>query len=137
MFKTHRVGSRVYFEIPRSQLNRDMLLVTRVSRVPVNVGYGGQTVGPRRVVRWERRDNRIFLRNISFETVADTANPIFQAVRNSNTDVILAAFNVDAYGPDSAAVVEVTRMYVSPPTRSAPTSIACCHFRRTSTSKRR
>lgn len=120
MFKTHRIGSRVYFEIPRSQLNRDMLLVTRVSRVPVNAGYGGQTVGPRRVVRWERRDNRIFLRNISFETVADTANPIFQAVRASNTDVILAAFNVDAYGPDSAAVVEVTRMYTAPPPEIGP-----------------
>jgi hypothetical protein len=120
MFKTHRIGSRVYFEIPRSQLNRDMLLVTRASRVPVNAGYGGQSIGPRRVVRWERRDNRVYFRNISFETVADSTSPIFQAVRNSNTDVILAAFNVEAYGPDSAAVVEVTRMYVAPPPELGP-----------------
>ncbi|MEW5918489.1 MAG: zinc-dependent metalloprotease, partial [Gemmatimonadota bacterium] len=120
MFKTHRIGSRLYFEIPRSQLNRDMLLVTRASRVPVNAGYGGQTVGPRRVVRWERRDNRVYFRNISFATVADSTSPIYQAVRNSNTDVILAAFNVEAYGPDSAAVIEVTRMYTAPPPEIGP-----------------
>jgi hypothetical protein len=120
MFKTHRIGSRLYFEIPRSQLNRDMLLVTRASRVPVNAGYGGQTVGPRRVVRWERRDNRIYFRNVSFETVADSASPIFRAVRNSNSDVIIAAFNVEAYGPDSAAVIDVTRMYVAPPPEIGP-----------------
>ncbi|HEY7568576.1 MAG TPA: DUF5117 domain-containing protein, partial [Gemmatimonadaceae bacterium] len=120
MFKTHRLGSRVYFEIPRSQLNRDMLLVTRVSRTPVNAGYGGQQIGPRRVVRWERRDNRVYLRNVSFETVADSTSPIFQAVRNSNTDVIIAGFNVDAYGPDSAAVIDVTRMYVAPPPEMGP-----------------
>jgi hypothetical protein len=120
MFKTHRIGSRLYFEIPRSQLNRDMLLVTRISRTRVNAGYGGQTVGPRRVVRWERRDNRVYFRNISFETVADSTQPIFQAVRNSNTDVIIAAFNVEAYGPDSAAVIDVSRMYVAPPTEMGP-----------------
>ena len=44
----------------------------RAARVPVNAGYGGQQVGPRRVVRWERRDNRILLRNVSYETVADS-----------------------------------------------------------------
>lgn len=120
MFKTHRIGSRLYFEIPRSQLNRDMLLVPRVSRTPVNVGYGGQQIAARRVVRWERRDNRVYLRNISFETVADSTSPIFQAVRASNADVILAGFNVEAYGPDSAAVVEVTRMYTAPPPELGP-----------------
>ncbi|MGQ0537931.1 MAG: zinc-dependent metalloprotease [Gemmatimonadaceae bacterium] len=120
MFKTHRIGSRVYFEIPRAQLNKDMLLVTRVSRVPVNAGYGGQTIGPRRVVRWERREHRVFFRNVSFETVADSTQPIFRAVRNSNSDLIMAAFNVEAYGPDSAAVIEVTRMYVSPPSEIGP-----------------
>jgi hypothetical protein len=120
MFKTHRIGSRLFFEIPRSQLNKDMLLVTRASRTPVNVGYGGQTVGPRRVVRWERRDNRILFRNISFETVADSTEPIFRAVRSSNTDLIIAAFNVEAYGPDSAAVIEVTRLYTAPPPEIGP-----------------
>ena len=120
LFKTHRIGSRLLFEIPRGALNKDFLLVARAARVPVNAGYGGQQIGPRRVVRWERRDHRVLLRNVSFETVADSTSAIAQAVRNSNFDLILAAFNVDAYGPDSSAVIDVTRLYTSPPTEIGP-----------------
>ena len=94
--------------------------MTRAARVPVNAGYGGQQIGQRRVVRWERRENRMLLRNVSYATVADSATAIYQAVRNSNYDLILAAFNVDAYGPDSAAVIDVTRLYTAPPTEIGP-----------------
>lgn len=120
LFKTHRIGSRLLFEIPRTAFGKDLLLVTRAARVPVNAGYGGQQVGPRRVVRWERREHRVLLRNVSFETVADPSSPIASAVRNSNYDVVIAAFNVDAYGPDSAAVIDVTRLYTAPPTEIGP-----------------
>ena len=120
LFKTHRIGSRLYFEIPRNQLGKEMLLVTRGARVPVNLGYGGQQLGPRRVLRWERREHRVLLRTVSYVTVADTSLPIYQAVRNSNNDVVVAAFNVEAYGPDSAAVVEVTRLYTAPPPELGP-----------------
>jgi hypothetical protein len=120
LFKTHRIGSRLYFEIPRRALNREMLLVSRTARVPVNQGYGGQQSSGNIVLKWERRDNRVLVRTVSYETVADTASAIYQAVRNSNNDVILAAFNVEAYGPDSAAVIEVTRLYTAPPPEFVP-----------------
>ncbi|MDX2058576.1 MAG: DUF5118 domain-containing protein, partial [Gemmatimonadales bacterium] len=115
LFKTHRIGSRLYFEIPRGELNREMLLVPRAARTPLNVGYGGQQTGRTYVLRWERRDHRVYLRSTSYETVADSTNPIYRAVRNSNNDLVVAAFNVEAYGPDSAAVIEVSRMYTAPP----------------------
>lgn len=120
LFKTHQVGSRFYFEIPRNELGRDMLLVTRAARVPVNAGYGGQQLGQSRVLKWERRDHRVLVRSVSYETVADTVAPIYQAVRNSNHDVIVGGFNVEAYGPDSAAVIEVTRFYTAPPPELGP-----------------
>ena len=120
LFKTHRIGTRAYFEVPRAQLGRELLLVTRQARVPLNVGYGGQQVAPTRVVRWERLGNRVLLRSVSYETVADSTSPIYQAVRNSNLDAILAAFNVEAYGPDSAAVIDVTRFYTQPPAEIGP-----------------
>jgi hypothetical protein len=72
------------------------------------------------VVKWERRDNRILFRNVSYETVADSTLPIAQAVRQSNLDLIIAAFNVEAYGPDSAAVIDVTRLYTAPPVEVGP-----------------
>lgn len=119
-FKVHRIGTRLLFEIPRSSFNRELLLVTRAARVPVNAGYGGQQIGPRRVVKWERRGNRVLLRNISYATVADSTNPMYEAVRASNFDLILGAWNVEAYGPDSAAVIDVTRFYTAPPTEIGP-----------------
>ncbi|HEX7121231.1 MAG TPA: zinc-dependent metalloprotease [Gemmatimonadaceae bacterium] len=119
-FKTHRIGSRVLFEIPPAALGKELLLVTRASRVPVNVGYGGQQIGPTRVLRWERRDNRVLLRSVSYATVADSANPIYEAVQNSNFEPILAAFNVEAYGPDSAPVIDVTRLFTNPPGEIGP-----------------
>lgn len=115
LFRTHRIGSRLLFEIPRRVLGRELLLVPRAAKVPVNAGYGGQQTGNVQVLRWERRENRVLLRRASYETVADSTTPIYQAVRNSNFDVILAAFNVEAYGPDSAAVIDVTRLYTAPP----------------------
>ncbi len=120
LFKTHMIGSRLYFEIPRAGLNKEMLLVTRTARVPVNQGYGGQQAGQNLVLKWERRDNRVLLRTVSYETVADSTSPIYQAVRNSNNPTIVAAFNVEAYGPDSAAVIEVTRLYTAPPPEFGP-----------------
>jgi hypothetical protein len=116
LIKTHRINSRLYFEIPRGTLSRELLLVPRASRVPVNQGYGGQQVGASRVLRWERRENRVLLRSVSYATVADSTTPIYQAVRSSNFEPILAAFNVEAYGPDSAPVIDVTRLFTAPPT---------------------
>lgn len=123
LFKTHRIGSRLYFEIPRGALNKELLLVTRSSRVPVNAGnYGGQQVAQNLVLKWERRDHRVLLRRVSYETVADSTTPIYNAVRNSNNDVIVAAFNVEAYGPDSAVVLDVSRLFTAPPPELVPTA---------------
>jgi hypothetical protein len=120
LFKVHQIGSRLYFEIPASQLEKEMLLVIRGARTPVNTVYAGQQIGQRRVVKWERRDNRILFREVSFTTVADPTLPIAQAVSASNNNLILGAFNVEAYGPDSAAVIEVTRLYTAPPQELGP-----------------
>ena len=120
LFKTHRVGARWYFEIPKKELNKELLLVTRASRTPVNMGYGGQQFAPTWVVKWERMGNRVLFRAVSYETVADSTTPIYTAVKASNNDVVLGGFNVEAYGPDSAAVIEVTRFYAAPPPEIGP-----------------
>jgi len=120
LFKTHRIGARLLFEIPRGALNKELLLVTRLARTPLNAGFAGQQVGQRRVLRWERRDNRVLVRTISYETVGDTANPFHTAIQAGNFDPILASFNVEAYGPDSAAVVDVTRFYTAPVPEMGP-----------------
>jgi len=115
LFKTHRIGSRLYYEIPKGELGKDMLLVTQIAKTNEGNGYGGQALD-NRVVRWERRENRVLLKAVSFAIIADPSSPVARAVDAANYDVILGAFNVETYGPDSAAVVEVTRLFTAPPT---------------------
>ena len=114
LFKVHRIGSRLYYEIPRDQLGRDMLLVTQIAKNTLGEGYGGEAVG-NRVLRWERRDNRILLRSPSYVLTADSANPIYRAVESASYSPVLAAFDIETMGPDSAAVIEVTRLFTAPP----------------------
>ena len=73
---------------------------------PNSIGING-TLGPDVLVRWERRDNRIFLRNVNYRSVAsDSSLSSPKAMNLIQFFPILASFNVAAYGPDSAAVIE-------------------------------
>ncbi|MDB4917464.1 MAG: peptidase and matrixin and adamalysin [Gemmatimonadetes bacterium] len=121
LFSTHRVGDVLYFEIPSGELNKDMLVVGRYTRAPASdpnlpgVGgalYGGDQFGER-ALRWERNGNRVILRSPSFAITADTSLSVYRAVQNSNYAPIVAIFNVESYGPDSAAVINVTRLFTT------------------------
>ena len=110
---THQLRGRLYFELPAGMLGRDMLVVRtlRGTQAPIG-GIPGTTLAGSRLVRWERRDNRVLLRGANYQNVvADTANPVSRAVQIATYTPILAAFNVEAYGRDSAAVVEVSRLF--------------------------
>src|SRR5919199_2327217 len=121
MFAVHRVGSRLYFEIPSKELNKDMLVVGRYARAaatnpnlpPGQFGeYGGDQFAER-TLRWERSGNRVILRSPSFSITADTTLSVYRAVLAASYPPIIAIFNVEAYGPDSAAVIDVTRLYTT------------------------
>jgi hypothetical protein len=115
LFTTHRVGDKLYFEIPRAELNREMLLVGRLARSSndPNVSTFGGDEFAERILRWERQGNRVLLRSPTYEITADSTLPVYQAVSNSNYPPIVAVFNVETFGPDSAAVIDVTRLYTS------------------------
>jgi hypothetical protein len=121
MFAVHRVNDKLYFEIPKNELNKDMLLVGRFTRAaaanPRLPGgqfgnYGGDQFAER-TLRWDRSGNRIILRSPSFAIVADSSNPVYRAVEAANYPPVIAVFNVESYGPDSAAVIDVTRLYTT------------------------
>ncbi|MEP6991393.1 MAG: zinc-dependent metalloprotease [bacterium] len=120
LFATHRVGDRLYFEIPASELGKDELIVGRYARAaasdPMGPGgatsYGGDQFAES-AARWERNGNRVILRAPAYTITADTALTVYKAVIASNYAPIIAAFNVDAYGPDSAAVIDVTRLFTT------------------------
>ena len=120
LFKVHRIGERLLFEIPRREMNKDILLVQEIAQTVVGAGYDGAPAG-NRVVRFERRDNRVLLRGVSNEIIAsDTLSPVAGAVAASNVQPVIAVFNVEAYGPDSAAVIDVSRLFTQPPPELSP-----------------
>jgi hypothetical protein len=112
IFKVHRVGETIYYEIPRSELGKDFLWVTRIKRTTIGAGFGGQGVDDR-VVRWEQQGNRVFLRLVNYDLVADPKEPIAQAVADANNPTIVRAFNVAAISPVGSLVVDVTSLFTS------------------------
>jgi hypothetical protein len=112
VFTVHTIKDKIYYEIPKSELNREFLWVSQIAKTTLGAGYGGQAAG-NRVVKWERKGNRILLRNVSYDVIADPKAPIARAVQAANNDTIIMAFNVEAIGKDDSAVIDATRLFTS------------------------
>ena len=112
VFTVHRIKDRIYYEIPKERLGREFLWVSQIAKTTLGAGYGGQAAG-NRVVKWERRGDRILLRAVSYDVVADAAMPIARAVDAANYNPIVMAFNIEALGKDDAAVIDVTRLFTT------------------------
>jgi hypothetical protein len=113
-FSTHIVGDKLFFEIPKSAQNEDMLLIGRFNRgAETGGGYGGERFASR-TIRWERNGKRIILRSPSHAVVADTTKSVYRAVAASLEAPIISIFNIEAFGADSAAVIDVTKLFTTP-----------------------
>jgi hypothetical protein len=99
VFTVHEVNEKYYYEIPKTELNREFLFVTQVARTTLGVGYGGQFLSEH-VVRWERNGNKINLREVNYDVVADPKTPISMAVKAANNDTIIMTFPIAAFGKE-------------------------------------
>jgi hypothetical protein len=116
LFTVEKVGADLYYEIPDSLLGRDMLLVSRIAQAPSNLGSftnaGSKTA--EQVVRWERKDTRVLLRTVSYNSVADDTLAVHQSVQVNNFAPIVAAFDIVTFKPsDSSLVIQVNDLYES------------------------
>lgn len=117
MFIVHNVEDKYFFELPNKLLDRDMLVVNRISKSSIEspkdfVGYAGDEIG-NNVIRFEKGpNNKIFLKNISYNVnPGDSTKPMYRSVLNSNIQPIALAFDVKAYVPDSlggGVVIDIT-----------------------------
>jgi hypothetical protein len=111
VFNTHRIGEKLFYEVPRGMFGREFLLVADQRGTARGVGYAGEEVTSR-VVRWERLGNRVLLRLVNYDMTADSTLPVSRAVRLSNIAQILRSFDVAAWSPeDSNAVIDVTGLF--------------------------
>jgi hypothetical protein len=110
-FIIHRIGEKLFYEIPRAMLGREFGLVVDQRGTIRGVGYAGEEV-TERVVKWERMGNRVFLRMVGYGMRADSNLPVARAVNLSNQSPILRSFDIAAWSPDdSNAVVEATGLF--------------------------
>lgn len=101
----HRVDDKLFFEIPRSVLGRDMVLLRRLA--------GGRGSSNSSYVRFEREGDRVLLRQLDYDVTADTASAIARGVDRLRFGPIIASMDVATWGADSAAVVDATRLFTS------------------------
>ena len=115
IFKVHRIGDTLFYEIPKAQLGKDFLWNTQIKKTTIGAGYGGQNAGSR-VVRWVQRGekgDRVVLQNIDYSVIADSTNPVASAVDDANYPAIIRVFNVAAFSPSGDPVIDVTSLFMT------------------------
>ena len=108
LFTTHRVDQKLYLEIPDSLLSKDLLLVSRIAKVPSGYGGGYVNAGSKineQVIRWEKRDDKVDVKVISFENESDPESPIYKSVEANNFFPILFSAEIKTFSKDSSSIV--------------------------------
>jgi Met-zincin/Domain of unknown function (DUF5117)/Domain of unknown function (DUF5118) len=112
LFAVHRDGDDIYFEIPVEQLGMDMLWVTTMAETQAGFSWAGMPVGDR-VVRWEKRDDRILLRDVNYDIRTTIDDPIQIAVEATSVAPIIHVFPVEAYSETEAPVIKVSPLFTT------------------------
>ncbi|WP_435623345.1 zinc-dependent metalloprotease [Flagellimonas sp.] len=114
LFQVHQVDDKHFYEIPDSLFNREMLMVSRISKTATGIGFGGGKINTQ-VLRWEKKPKKVLLRVVSYGNVAADSLPVHEAVVNSNFEPVLFAFDIKAFNKkdslNPATVIEVDPMF--------------------------
>ncbi|MEK6768608.1 MAG: zinc-dependent metalloprotease [Gemmatimonadota bacterium] len=113
VFIIHRIGEKLFYEIPRNMFGREFLLIADYRGTTRGVNLAGEELN-NRIVRWELLGNRALFRIVSYENRADTTRAVSRAVSLSNLAPIVMSFDIAAFSPgDSNVVIEVTRLFTT------------------------
>ncbi|NJB37866.1 zinc-dependent metalloprotease [Croceivirga sp. JEA036] len=114
LFTVHQVDQKHFYEIPDSLFNREMLMVSRISKTADGIGFGGGKINTQ-VLRWEKKPKKVLLRVVSYENFAADSLPIHEAVVNSNFEPVLYSFDIKAINKkdsiNPATVIEVDPLF--------------------------
>ncbi|MDA9760347.1 zinc-dependent metalloprotease [Flavobacteriaceae bacterium] len=111
LFTVHKIDADFFYEIPDSLFDKEMLMVTRISKTASGIGFGGGKQNTQ-VLRWQKKNKKVLLRVVSYEVFAADSLPVYQAVVNSNFEPVLYTFPVETISKDSTAtVINVTELF--------------------------
>ena len=67
---------------------------------------------PQQVIRFQQKGDKIMLRSVSYNSVADEEDPIYQSVVNNNFEPIIMVFDITAIDSvSSAPLIDVTPLF--------------------------
>ena len=113
LFNVYKVDDKYYYEIPDSLIGRDMLMVTRVSKMSVSIPLTQHKLNEQ-VLRWDKKEKNILLRESSYVNFANDSLPINQAVINSNFEPIIFKFKIEARNDSlKSSLINVTSLFNS------------------------
>ena len=111
LFDVHKVDEKFYFEINDSLLNREFLMVTRIVKMAREIPLSRHKMSEQ-VLRWEKFNNKILLREASYSVFASDSLPMREAVSNSNFEPIIASFSVEAINESkNSLLIDVTELF--------------------------
>ncbi|MEM9921293.1 MAG: zinc-dependent metalloprotease [Bacteroidota bacterium] len=116
LFIVHKNKSKYFFELPASLLEKEILVVSRISGFVKNLNFGGAGMKsrPQQVIRWQKLDDKILLRSVSYNSVASYEEPVYESVRNNNFEPVIMAFDIRAYNEDTTAyVIDVNPLFTT------------------------
>ncbi len=116
LFTFHKVDDKYYFELSKDVLDKEILIVSRISGHVKNLNFGGAGMKsrPQQVIRFQKKDNSILVRSVSYNSVADEDLPIYQSVVNNNFEPIIHSFKIEALGQDSNSyVIDIKGFFTS------------------------
>ncbi|MCX2744809.1 zinc-dependent metalloprotease [Mangrovivirga sp. M17] len=114
LFKVYeKKDGKIFFEIDENLLDKEILVVSRISGTIQNFNFGGAGMRsrPQQVIRWEKQNNNILLRSVSYNSVADNEYPIYESVRNNNFEPIIKSFEIKTISSDSGYVFDATSLF--------------------------
>ena len=104
----------LFFEISHDLLEKELLVVTRFAQLPSDYsGYlnaGSKTA--EHVVQFEKNNNKILLKEVSFTNIADKNDPISISVSENNFKPILASVEIKN-SDKNRYLIDVTNYFMS------------------------
>lgn len=117
LFRIHQIGNDWYFEIPDSLMNRDLLIVNKVSGVPYELNDAGLNKG----MAYEDKLIRFHKDTVQRKVWVTTWNPrvsvpggdaIARSVKDNYREAVIEQFPIETFNNDSTALlVKVNKVF--------------------------
>ncbi|MGS0748106.1 zinc-dependent metalloprotease [Halpernia sp. GG3] len=115
VFDVHKIDDKYYLEIPDTMLQKEFLLVSRLTKAAAGMrsgmsGYAGDQISQNVITFEKGPEDKIFMRSISYVDYAkDSTSQMYASVSRNNEQSIVEALDIRAYNKEKkSSVIEIT-----------------------------